>query len=426
MVLALLLVAVSAVAQQGLGTLRQARVEESKKQAVLAAEAAAVDAMEQLVSDPTFEGPVAEVEMDIGATYSATILNNTTAGGGTQFASNGAEVPEGCAYILAQGEMGTIRRQVGVLVTRGSASALGIAVGVGGLVDMSGSKRIAGTIKANGDIDLSGSTRIEPLDSSGQLLSSKAISVSGSTRIDDTQDVLARNGVSGNIRGAYEINGSDTSVSTEPFINDYRTTNSLLSGEKGSVLPNPDPTVLLAGAIIYDDDGDPLTTQGPASPDDLNLGGQVHYFPYGLDFSGSSTITGPGTVVVGGGYPMNFSGSSRIAQVNLVAIRGSYNGFPNTPSNDASISLSGSSRITGLVYAHDGVDVSGSFRLEGLVIAYDSVTGNFTTSGSTRIELDSTVLADIPGFEPWADGFGGTGGIPAGSASFGVVSWERL
>ncbi|MCA9780152.1 MAG: hypothetical protein KC800_25675 [Candidatus Eremiobacteraeota bacterium] len=410
----------SAVAHQGLGTLQQAKLEEFKKQAVLAAEAGAVDAMEQMVDNPGLDGSFPEVDMGIGATYSFVVFNNLT-GGGPIVASNGAEVPGGCAYILSTGEMGTISREAGVMVSPGAASALGIAIGVGGLIDMSGSKRVTGTVKANGSIKFSGSSRIEPIDGSGQLLSSSSISVSGSTRVDDTQDVLARSGISGSIRGGYTIDGSDSSVATEPFINDYRTTNALLPGEKGSVLPNPDPAVLLAGAVIHTE----------TDPSDLDLGGNVHFFPYGANFSGSTNITGPGTIVVGGGHPMSFSGSSRIAEVNLIAIRGTTvdadgNPYPEQFPPNASISFSGSSRITGLIYAHDGIDDSGSLRVEGLVIAYDSVNGNLNTSGSSRIELDSTVLADIPGFEPWADGFGGEGGIPAGTGSIGVISWERL
>lgn len=421
LVLTLLLVAVSAVAHQGLGTLQQAKLEEFKKQAVLAAEAGVADAIEQMVDNAALDGPVAEVEMEIGAAYSFVVFNNLT-GGAPIFASNGAEVPAGCAYILSTGEMGTISREVGAIVSPGAASALGIAIGVGGSIDMSGSKRVTGTVKANGDINFSGSTRIEPLDGSGQLLSSSSISVSGSTRVDDTQDVLSRGGISGSIRGGYTVSGSDSSAATEPFINDYRTVNQLYPGEKGSVLPNPDPAVLLAGAVIHTE----------TNPSDLVLNGDVHFFPYGASFSGSTNITGPGTIVVGGGYPLNFSGSSRIAEVNLIAIRGTMIDpvtsapFPTNTSNNASISFSGSSRITGLVYAHDGIDDSGSLRLEGILIAYDSVNGDLNTSGSSRIELDSTVLADIPGFEPWADGFGGEGGIPAGSSSVGVISWERL
>ena len=196
LVLTLLLVAVSAVAHQGLGTLQQAKLEEFKKQAVLAAEAGVADAIEQMVDNAALDGPVAEVEMEIGAAYSFVVFNNLT-GGAPIFASNGAEVPAGCAYILSTGEMGTISREVGAIVSPGAASALGIAIGVGGSIDMSGSKRVTGTVKANGDINFSGSTRIEPLDGSGQLLSSSSISVSGSTRVDDTQDVLSRGGISG-------------------------------------------------------------------------------------------------------------------------------------------------------------------------------------------------------------------------------------
>ena len=315
---------------------------------------------------------------------------------------------------------------MGVLISPGAASSLGIGLGIGGDIDMSGSKRITGSVKANGTVNFSGSTRIEPSDGSGRLLSSESITVSGSTRMDDTQDALARTGIFGSIRGGNEKNGGDSSIATEPFIIDYtRYDNSTSPPEKGSVLPNPDPAVLLAGAVIHDADNDPLTAEG-AWTGDIDLQGQVHYFPYGVDFSGSTNIIGPGTIVSGGGNPINFSGSTRVVDVNLVAIRDSYNGFPNTLSNDASINLSGSSRVTGLVYAHHGIDISGSFRLTGLMIAFDATKGNLDSSGSFRVTLDATVLSNIPGFEPWADGFGGDGGIPVGSESIGVISWERL
>ena len=66
LVLTLLLVAVSAVAHQGLGTLQQAKLEEFKKQAVLAAEAGVADAIEQMVDNAALDGPVAEVEISAG------------------------------------------------------------------------------------------------------------------------------------------------------------------------------------------------------------------------------------------------------------------------------------------------------------------------------------------------------------------------
>jgi hypothetical protein len=425
LVLTLLLVAVSAVAHKGLGTLQQAKLEEFRKQATFAAEAGVADAVEQLVDDPNLNGALPEVEMAVGAAYIPTIYNNFGTGGGTILAPNGAEIPEGYAYILSEGRLGTSKRRVGVLVTQGAASALGIGIGVGRNLTMGGSKRLTGSVKANGDINLSGSTRIQPEDGSGRLLSSSSISVGGSTRIDDTQDVLARSGVSGRITGANSVDGGDSSPATEPFINDYRTANSLAPGEKGSVLPNPKPAALLASAVIHDADGDPTTAEG-AFTSDIDLQGKVHYFPYGVDFSGSTTITGPGTIVTGGGNPINFQGSTRIADVNLVAIRDAYNGFPSTLSNNASITLGGSSRVTGLVYAHHGIDIQGSFRLQGIIISYDPLSGDLNTQGSTRVTLDSTVLSGIPGFEPWANGFGGDGGLPVGSTSIGVASWERL
>jgi hypothetical protein len=224
----------------------------------------------------------------------------------------------------------------------------------------------------------------------------------------------------------------DVSNSTLPFIADGRTTNALLAGEEGEVLPNPDPNVLLAAAVTHY--SDPTVSPAPApyagpypAPNGamvnvggtLDLAGQVHYFPGGVSFSGSSAVVGAGTIVTGYGNPMTFQGSTTV-DGNLIALASD----PTVASN-ASITFQGSSDVKGLIYAHEDITFQGSFNLEGLVIAYRNGGGDLTTQGSTDITLDSTVLSDIPGFEAWANGFGGVGGIPGGSGPISARSWER-
>ena len=422
LIIALMMVTVATMSRQGIGSLSQAKGDQLSKQAFFAAEAGASDALRHLVEDPTYASSSSNLSLPSGGEYSYTVLNNITPGAGTLTAANGALVPEGFAYILASGTVGYTERRVGILVSPGSSTAFGMAIGVGGGVTMQGSKRVSGSIKANGDIRLQGSTSITPSSGSGRLLSSADIRTQGSARVDDSQDVRARGSVSSTpgIRGALIVQSSDTTDSTLPFIADGRTTNALGAGERGLVLPNPDRTLLLPADLStnpnYVDHSGVTSWSGP-----LNLNNQIHYFPDGISFSGSTTITGPGTIVVDNGNPMVFQGSTNV-EANLIALSPT----PAGSGDDPSIRFQGSSTVRGLIYAHEDIRVQGSFRLDGVVIAYRDGDGDLYTQGSTRIQLDSSVMAGIPGFGPWASGFGGLGGIPAGSGPVSVVSWERL
>lgn len=422
MVIALLLITVSTVATNGLGSLSQAKTEQFRKQAFFAAEAGAADALRQLVEDPSWAGPLPQTDLEFHSSYSATVVNNIAGTSGPLTAANGASVPEGHAYILATGIMGRSTRRVGLLVSPGSSTAFGIAVGVGGDAYMQGSKRVAGSMKASGTIELQGSTRITPLDGSGRLLAGVNVESQGSTRVDASQDVRARGTVSATpaIRGALEVQGSDTTDSTLPFIADGRTTNSLNAGESGLVLPNPDQAVLL------DPTNPNLVTHGDASNQEdvtgvLDLANQIHYYPGGVNFAGSSSVIGQGTIVVGNGNTMEFQGSTTI-NGNLIALRSDGAASDGNPS----INFQGSTTVNGLIYAHEDVNIQGSFTLNGVVIAYRDGGGDLDTQGSTRITLDSSVFGGIPGFESWAAGFGGVGGAPAGSGALSILSWERL
>lgn len=413
LVVTLMAVIVSLVVRQGMGALHQAKLTTASKQALFAAEAGAADAFRRLVEDPAWVGPLDETSMPNGSLYSALITNNI-AGGGEVMAPNGARVPPGFAYIYASGrpsEEGVLRH-VGILVSPGSVSSLSMAIGVGGQVQMQGSKDIAGSIKANGNISFQGNTDITPVNGSGRVLGSSNISFQGASDMDEAQDVRARGTVSASpaVGGAYLVQSNDTSDSSLPFINDYRLTNSLVTGEQGQVLPNPDPALLLAGAVVHAE-----TTAGST----FDTQGLVHHFPNGLTFTGSTDVIGGGTIVVTGGNSLTFQGSSDV-DANLIVLRDSAQ-FPS--GGNPSLNFQGSANVRGLVYAHQNVRLQGSSDVQGLIIAY---SGDLVTQGSTDISLDATVLADVPGFALWASGFGGEGGIPSGSGPLSVRSWERM
>lgn len=413
LVITLMIVIVSLVVRQGIGALHQAKLSTASKQGLFAAEAGAADAFRRLVEDPSFPGPLAETTLPDGGIYSVEVVNNLT-GGGELTASNGAKVPPGFAYLYATGRSGSqgVERHVGVLVSPGSISALSMAIGVGGQVQMQGSKDIAGSVKANGNISFQGSTRITPVNGSGRVLGSANISFQGSSAMDEAQDVRARGSVSASpsVGGAYLVQSNDTSDSSLPFINDYRLTNALVTGEQGQVLPNPDPALLLAGAVVHAE-----TTIGS----NFDTQGLVHHFPNGLSFTGSTDVIGGGTIVVTGGNSLSFQGSSNV-DANLIVLRDPAQ-YPS--GGNPSLDFQGSATVKGLVYAHQNVRFQGSSDVEGLIICY---SGNLETQGSTDIALDSTVLGDLPGFAAWASGFGGEGGIPTGSGPISVRSWERM
>lgn len=422
LILALMIVIITTVVKQGFGTLHQAKAAQFSKQSLFAAEAGAADALRRLIEDPTWLGPLPNASLPSGGRYSAEITNNLT-GAGVVSASNGAVVPPGFAYILATGTRpdGSYPRRAGLLTSTGSTTALGFALGAGGDINLQGSKNVSGSLKASGDIRLQGSTRITPLNGAGRLLAGGSLTTQGSTRMDEAQDARARGAVSTTpaINGAYLVQGGDTSPSTLPFIADGRYTNALTGGEQGQVLPNPDPSALI-------NDGNPAFVRHDVTEttlSSLNLNGRIHYFPGGISFSGSNAVTGPGTIVAGEGNGITFQGSTGNLEANLIALR-RPDQFPaaGTPS----ISFQGSTNITGLIYAHEDVTTQGSFTLNGVMIAYRPGGGNIRTQGSTNITLDSSVFAGIPGFEPWANGFGGTGGITPGAGALTVFSWEKF
>lgn len=417
LVIALLLVIVSSVAVQGLGALRQAKVEEHSKQSLFAAEAGAADALRTLVEDPTFAGSIPNGSLPGGSTYTGTVYNNFS-GTTSQNAPNGAEIPAGTAYIYGTGSFASLNRKVGILVSPGSAAAFGMALGSGGEIRMQGSKTVRGSVKSNQDIRFQGSTRILPIQGSGRVLSSQNVRSQGSTRVDDAQDVRARGSVNDSpaIRGALAIQSGDTTDSTLPFITNYRDLNSLNPGDQGLVLPNPNYLALT-------DTSQPNIVDGVLPvPDPFDLNGQVHVFNASLSFSGSQSFTGTGTIVVTGGNSIEFQGSTNF-NGNLIAIRDPAQ-YPNGGS--PTIRFQGSSTVSGLVYAHEGIRCQGSCTINGAMIAYRNGGAGIRTQGSTNITLDSSVFANIPGFGPWASGFGGLGGIPAGSGPLSVLLWERF
>lgn len=432
-VMVLMLIIIATVASQGIGALHAAGITHITKQSAYAAEAGVADGMRRLIENPDDE---TDFQEDFGERhrYVVDIVNNFDPAGVEVTAPNGAKVPPGYSYILATGSRrdGRYPRQAGVLVTGGVGSTVQFAIGAGGFVDMGGSKDVAGGIKANGNITLTGNTDIRPVDGNGRLLSSSHIGGGGNARMDSGQDARAQSGISLNLRGNPTLEPNDTTAATLPFINDYRTTNTLNAGEEGRiVLPNPDPALLLdpanypggvaqpwpGGASLPPGSFVDWSTYGSTSfSGTLDLGdGQVHYFPNGISFGGATSIIGTGTIIVDNGNSISIGGNHSM-NANLIVLRD-----PADPSKIPSIDIGGNTTINGFVYSHQHIDIGGNADINGMVIAY---AGNVVTGGNTTIIYDPGVILDLPGFGPWSAGVGGvTGG---GAGPIAVVSWERF
>ncbi|MGE0492265.1 MAG: hypothetical protein AB7S38_23840 [Vulcanimicrobiota bacterium] len=419
-VLTLLLIILSTVAYQGIGSLNVAKVSQATRQSLFAAEAGVSDGLRQLVEDPTLTGPLADGTLENGAVYTVEIFNNID-GTGPPVASNDAAVPAGFAYILATGSRsdGAFQRSAGALVHPSAAAAFGMAMGSGGDIRMQGSKTVKGTIKASGDLRVQGSTTIEPMNGNGRLLAGGELRSQGNTTLDSAQEARARAQVNASpaIRGAYLVQPNDTSPATLPFIADGRTTNVLNTGEQGLILPNPDQAALLDAT-----NPDLVTWSVTNFSGTLDLTDKIHYFPDGVSFSPTTNFVGSGTIVVGNGNAMEFQGSTTI-NANLIALRRP----DQMPSGgNPSIRFQGSTTVNGLIYAHEDIQAQGSFTLNGVMIAYHDGGAEIRTQGNSNITLDSGVLGGIPGFEPWANGFGSGGSVPAGATPMAIASWERF
>jgi hypothetical protein len=406
MIITLMMIGVSTVARQGLGSLNQAKVERHTKQALFAAESGASHALRKLVEDDGWEGPLEKREMTVGASYSAEVYNNLTGTGGLLTASNGTVVPMGSAYIVGHGHYAGLDRRVGLMISKGSPSALGLAIAVGGNVDLQGSKTLRGSIKASGNINIQGITNIVPVDTNGRILAGGNITSSGTTQVDEAQDVRARGTITQTpeIDGALLVYSGDTSPATIPFINDWRVTNSLEPDEKGLVLPNPEIEPLTKPAV----NPDVVVHAERTISGEFNLDDKIHYFPWGVDVLAGGNLTGQGTLVTGHGEDMTFQNSGTF-NANLIALRDEDTGaLPK-------ISFHGNATINGLVYSHGDIDIQGNLDQNGVLVAYK---GGLTTHGETGVNLDSAVLKDTPGFEEWADGFVGEG-APGGHSGGG-------
>lgn len=426
-VMALLALLVAAVSTSSLGSLNTIKLRDQSARSLYAAEAGVAKAIRLLVGDSSFAGVQEEPAYTDLTRWSFEVYNNGD--GSTPFAPNGAVIPFGTAYILSvgSGSDGRFERSVGVLVRTSSlGSGWPFAVGAGGDVRLQGGqKTIGGGLKANGPIRFISPTTVVPRGGEGRVLTSMSLQVSGPTRLDSGQDARSRGSISGNIQGAQQVVANDTTVDTEPFLLDYRTSPALAASEAGRiVLPNPDPARYYTPDPILDPDADPTLSADVivhgSVPPVLDLGGGVHLFPNGAVFGNSNTIQGEGTMVAGGtGFvferPLGSAGSP--LRANILAVRD-----PAAPSQLPSIDFKNNSHIQGMVYAHGGIEAGSNMTIEGIVIAYE---GDLFFGANVQLLLDGSALT-APGFEAFYGVSYGGGGGPGSSGPVEVLLWQRL
>lgn len=435
-----------AVASTGIATLNMAGAHHLSQQSVFAAEAGLNAAFREIIQGNAWTS-YSNVAYGKESRYWVDSFVGPAPANGQH-----PQIPNNTVYLLATGNTrGKFQRQVGVLIAGAgsvAATSYGYALSSGGTIDMQGGGSISGSLKSSGDIRLQGGIKIIPYQGSGRLLSGEDIDINPGIKKDPSQDMRARQTISGGADPARLIFPNDTTPASLPFINDGRFTNVLNAAEVGEILPNPNPVDLLG--LVDDGAGgyvqppvinpnlsgyeiaaartssdvvphDPTETviQSPAS---LNLGGKIHFFPNGIKFDGNNVLTGPGTVVVGAGSGIEIDGNQNVV-ANFIALR-----WPNQmPSGgNPSIKIQGNIDIKGLILAHENVEIQGNFHLTGMLVAYH---GKIDGQGNRRITFDSSGL-NLPGLQSWLTPAGpptgpGTLGITPGQP-IKVLSWQRL
>ena len=405
LVLALLLVFLVAVVAVGARHSRMIQGNLASVAAVQSAESAIQAGLLELKNNADWNAGFDNVSLggEQDQRYSLSVTNNRM-GAGTITGPGGVSVPAGMIYLLATGtaQNGQYPRQVAVFLRRGPLFSYAIASG--GEVHLNAAGIVSGTVKSNGDLSVDAMVTIVPVNGEGDLLTSGNLTVKAQAQMDPGpgQDARARGTITGSdkIKGASNIVANDTSAATAPFIVDGRLTNDPPAGQE--VMPNPNPTTLLADAVVHTG---PTTYSGT----DLNLNGQVHYFPDGVTFGGGSNIIGEGTIVVGNGNAATFN-TPLNNTFNVVALDGQ-----NGTVGSAAIYFNRATTLTGLVFCQGSIYSSSSFNVTGRVIAYGS--GEFVGSGA---HISGTMdRFTCPGFEAF---FGGGGG----PSNTDISSWQRL
>jgi len=411
-VLMILIIIGVAMSTVGIQNLNLVSADRDSKGAFYAAEAGIARALHEVKNSNTWNTGFSNTVLDItGNSYEVAVTNNST-GMSTVTAADGTSVPKGLVYIRSTGHAssGRVNRILAVMVQRGASNQFNYAIATGGDVELSAQTDITGTIKTSGKIDFMAACNIIPKDGEGRVLSSQTIYMKADTVMDSTQDMRARSTVTNpdKLLGTTELYPNDTTTDTLPFLADGSTTPPA-SGDQ-QALPNPDTGELLA-AGTYTEHSETVIAGT------LNLGGGVHYFPNGINFTPTARIVGEGTIVVGNGTTGQFDcplgAADDYAKCNIIALDGS-----NGTTGGSKLNFTRSIFVNGLIYSHGDVYGGGAnFRVKGSVICYGNGTGNLNSKANTDFALEPLPVV-CPGFEAWLGG-------GSGATSVTILSWEH-
>jgi hypothetical protein len=403
-IVSLLVLAVGTLAASGLQVVNADRY---SKVSLYAAEAGAAAAISQLRVDPTWSSGYSNVAFgsETDSRYWVEVSNNFAGVQAVQ-APDGTSVPAGKCYLRATGRCLASRyaRSVAVML-EGPGDNFVYALASGGTATLRASGDIYGSVRSNGDLQFDAATDVYSVNGEGRVLSAGKI-INKNLGMEADQDVRARGSISDpdKISGTVNIVANDTSADTLPMVADGRITND------GSPLtmPNPDLAVLLAPGSYVDHTG----TTRYNNRQTLNLNGQVHYFPQGVTFDNGSRITGPGTIVVGGGHSAVFNTPQQDARYNVVVLDSNGGRAAN-----GNITFNQSTVLTGLVYCQGDIDIKARLTLYGRMIAYGN--GEITARAGANFDLHQTAVS-VPGFAAFF------GGAPAVGGPLTISSWQRV
>jgi hypothetical protein len=403
-VLSILMVIVLAVGAVGVHHLNLVNADYYSTASLYAAEAGITAAIRELNDNNNWTSGFSNVPFSSETTsrYTVTLTNNL-AGVTAVTAGDGTSVPGGYAYLVSVGtSRGRYPRRVRAMVT--AVSEFKYAIATGGNAEFRGATTLNGNVKASGHLTFRGVTAIVPSNGQGRLLSGGNIYNDGNVTLSLGQDARARGTISDptKILGTTTIVQNDTSPDTAPFVADGRIVNNSTTGAE--VMPNPRLDQLLASAVDHG-----AQTEYSAGQE-LDLGGQVHYFPNGIHFCAGSRITGQGTIVVGGGNRAEFDIVLN-QTMNIVALDSSGKGT----AGDASVRFNALATVNGLVYSQGAVEAAGILSVTGRLIAYGT-RGTLYHAGNLNVAYAPWGIY-CPG---WDNFFAG------GTRPMQVTSWQRF
>lgn len=377
--------------------------------AVHAAEAGVHTSLLRLSENHAWQAGFSGVQLggELEPRYSVAVVNNL-AGAAPVGGPEGLTVPAGSVLLVSTGTCGDISRRVAVYLSSGLQ--FGYAIASGGGMELSAAGTVQGSLKSTHDLDISARVEVMPVEGQGRVLCGEDLTVTGGLVQQAGQDCRARGEIVGEtkISGASPIVAHDTTDDTNPFLMDGRITNDPPEGQE--VMPNPDLSVLLAEGSYVPHPG--FTRYGGAVKE-LDLGGQIHYFPDGVEFGSGSKLVGEGIIVVGNGNSAVFD-ISLDHHMDVIVLDSEPGGEGGEPGE---IHFNRSTRIQGLVYCQGNVYSKADFRIEGRLITYGD--GKFVHTGAHVEAILNPATVASPGF----DQFFGAGAGPLG---LGIASWQRL